>query len=247
MQDAPAIAAAGLGDWTVAWAAAFAAGSIPFGLLMGRLKGIDIREHGSKNIGATNVGRVLGRNWGLTCFALDFLKGALPVMVAASWLIPDWPSGARAMLAEPPPATLDALSRWWPLTAVAAVLGHVLSPWVGFRGGKGVATSFGALCAMWPLLTLPVLAAFTVWVVAVAITRYVSLGSILAAVALPPALVAHLAMHTTLAPFAPVLIGTFGLSVLVVWKHRANISRLLAGTENRIGARTAATPPHSGR
>ena len=248
MQDAPAIAAAaGIGQWAVAWAAAFAAGSIPFGLLMGRLKGIDIREHGSKNIGATNVGRVLGRSWGLTCFALDFAKGAVPVVVAAAWLIPDWPAGARAMLTDAQPETLRALSSWWPLTAVAAVLGHVLSPWVGFRGGKGVATSFGALCAMWPLLTLPVLAAFGVWLVAVAATRYVSLGSILAAAVLPPALVAHLAMNATLAPFAPLLIGTFALSVLVVWKHRANISRLLAGTESRIGSRAAATPPHGGR
>ena len=246
MQDAPAIAA-GLGDWAVAWAAAFAAGSIPFGLLMGRLKGIDIRQHGSRNIGATNVGRVLGRGWGLTCFALDFLKGAVPVMVAATWLIPDWPSGARAMLNDAPPETLRALSSWWPLTAVAAVLGHVLSPWVGFRGGKGVATSFGALCAMWPLLTLPVLAAFAIWLVAVAATRYVSLGSILAAAALPPALIVHLALNTSLAPFAPLLIGTFALSVLVVWKHRANISRLLAGTESRIGARAAPTPPQAGR
>lgn len=247
MQDASAIAAAGMGDWAVAWAAAFAAGSIPFGLLMGRLKGIDIREHGSRNIGATNVGRVLGRNWGLACFALDFLKGAVPVIVAAAWLIPDWPAGARAMLSDAQPATLDALSRWWPLTAVAAVLGHVLSPWVGFRGGKGVATSFGALCAMWPLLTLPVLAAFAVWLAAVAATRYVSLGSILAAAVLPPALIAHLAINATLAPFAPLLLGTFALSVLVVWKHRANIGRLLAGTESRIGARAAATPLDRGR
>lgn len=247
MQGASAIAAAGMGDWAIAWAAAFVSGSIPFGLLMGRLKGIDIREHGSKNIGATNVGRVLGRSWGLTCFALDFLKGAVPVIVAAAWLIPDWPAGARAMLSDAEPATLDALSRWWPLTAVAAVLGHVLSPWVGFRGGKGVATSFGALCAMWPLLTLPVLAAFAVWLAAVAATRYVSLGSILAAAVLPPALIAHLAINATLAPFAPLLLGTFALSVLVVWKHRANISRLLAGTENRIGARATATPPDRGR
>ena len=247
MQDAQAVAAAGIGEWAVAWAAAFAAGSIPFGLLMGRLKGIDIREHGSRNIGATNVGRVLGRNWGLACFALDFLKGALPVIVAAAWLVPGWPAGAGTMLGDPSPATLAALAQWWPLTAVAAVLGHVLSPWVGFRGGKGVATSFGALCAMWPLLTLPVLVAFAVWVVAVATTRYVSLGSILAAAVLPPALIAHLALNATLPPFAPLLVGTFALSVLVVWKHRANISRLLAGTESRIGARAAATPPHSGR
>ena len=247
MQDASAIAATGIGQWAVAWAAAFAAGSIPFGLLMGRLKGIDIRKHGSRNIGATNVGRVLGRKWGLTCFALDFLKGAVPVVVAAAWLIPGWPSGARAMLNDAPAGTLAALSSWWPLTAVAAVLGHVLSPWVGFRGGKGVATSFGALCAMWPLLTLPVLAAFAVWLVTVAVTRYVSLGSILAAAVLPPALIAHLAMNATLAPYAPLLLGTFALSVLVVWKHRANISRLLAGTENRIGARTTATPTHGGR
>jgi glycerol-3-phosphate acyltransferase PlsY len=247
MQDASAIAATGIGQWDVAWAAAFAAGSIPFGLLMGRLKGIDIREHGSRNIGATNVGRVLGRNWGLTCFALDFLKGAVPVVVAAEWLIPEWPSGARAMLNDAPAETLAALSSWWPLTAVAAVLGHVLSPWVGFRGGKGVATSFGALCAMWPLLTLPVLAAFAVWLVAVAVTRYVSLGSILAAAVLPPALIAHLAMNATLAPYAPLLLGTFALSVLVVWKHRANIGRLLAGTESRIGTRAAATPTHGGR
>lgn len=247
MQDATAIAGAGLGNWAVAWAAAFAAGSIPFGLLMGRLKGIDIREHGSRNIGATNVGRVLGRNWGLACFALDFLKGALPVVVAAAWLIPDWPAGPRAMLTDAPPATLEALSRWWPLTAVAAVLGHVLCPWVGFRGGKGVATSFGALCAMWPLMTLPVLAAFAVWLATVAVTRYVSLGSILAAVVLAPALIAHLMMHTTLAPFAPLLLGTFALSVLVVVKHRTNISRLLAGTESRIGSRAAAAQTRSGR
>jgi glycerol-3-phosphate acyltransferase PlsY len=240
MQDATAIAAAAMGDWAVAWAAAFAAGSIPFGLLIGRLKGIDIREHGSRNIGATNVGRVLGRGWGLTCFALDFLKGALPVIVAASWLIPGWPGSAGAMLADASPGAIDSIAKWWPLTAVAAVLGHVLSPWVGFRGGKGVATSFGALCAMWPLMTLPVLVAFAIWLVAVAATRYVSLGSILAAAALPPALIVHLAMNATLAPFAPLLLGTFALSVLVVWKHRNNIGRLLAGTESRIGRRSGA-------
>lgn len=235
------------GQWAVVWGAAFLAGSIPFGLLIGRMRGIDIREHGSRNIGATNVGRVLGRSWGLACFALDFLKGAVPVAVGAAWLFPGWPGDGATLLRDATGPALTALAGWWPLTAVAAVLGHMLSPWVGFRGGKGVATSFGALCAMWPLLTVPVLVAFAAWAVTVAASRYVSLGSILAAALLPPALIVHLlalrggeGAADRLAPMAPLLIGTFALSVIVVWKHRANIGRLLAGTESRIGSRPAA-------
>ena len=239
------------GQWAVVWGAAFLAGSVPFGLLIGRMRGIDIREHGSRNIGATNVGRVLGRRGGLTCFALDFLKGAVPVAAGAAWLFPGWPGDAHALLRESTGPALTALAGWWPLTAVAAVLGHMLSPWVGFRGGKGVATSFGALCAMWPLLTVPVLVAFAAWAVTVAATRYVSLGSVIAAALLPVALIVHLLVlrggaggAAALSPLAPLLAGTFALSVLVVWKHRANIGRLLAGTENRIGgSRAAAAGP----
>ena len=111
--------------WTVMIVIGFVCGSIPFGVLIGRAKGIDIRQHGSKNIGATNVGRVLGRKFGLLCFFLDALKGALPVL------------GVWWFLARQHPEQTNIVGMLMPLVGVASILGHVFSPWVGFRGGKG--------------------------------------------------------------------------------------------------------------
>ncbi|MSQ90836.1 MAG: glycerol-3-phosphate 1-O-acyltransferase [Phycisphaerales bacterium] len=206
----------------------FVAGSIPFGLILGRTKGIDIREHGSKNIGATNVGRVLGRKYGVLCFVLDALKGALPVLAVWCFLSGQYPSQT------------SLVGILMPLVGVAAILGHVYSPWVGFRGGKGVATSFGALAAMWPLMTFPALGALILWIIVLKLFRFVSLASICAALSLPLFLVARVAWTTNESSFPipvvlPMLLVTIALAILVVWKHRPNIARLRAGTEPRVG------------
>jgi glycerol-3-phosphate acyltransferase PlsY len=222
--------------------ASFLIGSIPFGLLVGRLRGIDIRQQGSKNIGATNVGRVLGRSWGLLCFALDVLKGFLPTF--AFGLYSGAMDAARAITIEP------HLLAWWLSISCAAVFGHVFNPWLGFKGGKGVATSLGALLAVYPVLSVAMAVCFGVWCLCVALWRYVSLASILAAISLPPLviLVAN-ARKELLFPEAaaspdaiPYLAGsglivavTCILAGIIIWAHRSNIERLASGTESKVG------------
>lgn len=220
----------------------FLVGSIPFGLWVGRFRGIDIRQHGSKNIGATNVGRVLGRKWGLLCFTLDVAKGFLPTMAFGLW------SGAmdaaRATTIEP------QLLAWWLSVSCAAVLGHVFCPWLGFKGGKGVATSLGALLAVYPVLSVAMVVCFGVWCLCVAMWRYVSLASILAAISLPPlVIVVANARKELLFPNLPpspdatpylagsglIVATTCILAGLVIWAHRANIERLASGTESKVG------------
>ena len=151
--------------------AAFLAGSIPFGLLIARAKGVDIRKHGSGNIGATNVGRVLGRRYFFLCFALDLLKGLLPTLAMGAAL---GALGAFTMSMH------DAA--WWLGAAVASILGHVFCPWLGFKGGKGVATGLGALLGVFPLLSVAGGVATVVWILAMLLWRYVSLASIIAAI-----------------------------------------------------------------
>jgi glycerol-3-phosphate acyltransferase PlsY len=228
--------------WPLLIAAAFLAGSIPFGLIIGRARGIDIRQHGSKNIGATNVGRVLGKKAGFLCFGLDVAKGLIPAVVAgaASGLL--HPSLVDRPI-EPPHAWL------WLAILVAAVLGHMFSPWVGFKGGKGVATGLGAALGICPYLTIPGLAAFAAWLIAVKLSRYVSLASIVAAIAFPLLVYAWAALSTALSPEAahPATLYPFYavaalLGILVVIRHRGNIRRLLAGTENAIGTRKPGIP-----
>lgn len=219
--------------WTTMIVLGFAAGSIPFGLILGRAKGIDIREHGSKNIGATNVGRVLGRKYGFLCFALDALKGAVPVLAVWFLLVPAHPEQT------------NLVGMLMPLVGIAAILGHVYSPWVGFRGGKGVATSFGALLAMWPLMTFPALGALVVWIIVLKLFRFVSLASMCAALSLPVLLAVRAFVITggNSSPadaVLPLLIAVTALAFLVIWKHRANIARLRAGTEPRVGAKQPA-------
>ena len=209
--------------WVYTLVAGYLLGSIPWAYIIGRFNGIDIRKHGSGNVGATNVLRVLGKKWGYVCFALDFLKGVLPVLAAT-------------LLARDAAGGLDAFA---PVIAVfATVAGHVWPVWLDFKGGKGVATAAGTLV---PLAPLPALAALRVWVVAFKISRYVSLASIIAAAAVP--LAAFGLRFGGINPFPLVLYDSLQtvllgvcivLAVLIIGKHHSNIRRLLNGTENRF-------------
>lgn len=215
--------------WWIAMAGAYLIGSIPFGLLLGLARGVDIRDHGSGNIGATNAMRVLGRKLGTLCFALDVLKGAAPTIgagLALGWL------GDRA--------PTSAESWRWMAVAGAAILGHVFPIWLRFRGGKGVATGFGAMLAIWPAVTIPAVGALAVWVAMVRITRYVGVSSCAAAVSLPALIGALATAGLTvdgLRAAWPFIAATGALAALVLWRHRANLSRTLAGTERRVGGR----------
>lgn len=225
-------------SWIICILAAYLIGSIPFGVLIARSKGIDIRQHGSKNIGATNVGRVLGKKFGMVCFVLDCVKGAAPVFAAGA---------INQTLAK----HADALSpqqMWlWMAVAAAAVLGHMYSIYLGFAGGKGVATGFGAIAGMYSLLTWPALAAIVVWYLVLRTTKYVSLASMFAALSLPASfLLSIIPQHAMDQPFAqtwqhimhahPPLIGTLAIALLVVWKHRTNLARIRRGEEPKIGS-----------
>ncbi|MFT6179891.1 MAG: glycerol-3-phosphate acyltransferase PlsY [Paracoccaceae bacterium] len=199
----------------------FLLGSIPFGLLLGKLKGVDIREHGSGNIGATNVFRTLGKKSGILCLFLDFCKGFIPVMIA-DHLVSAGTLGQSIEVG----------------TALAAILGHNYSPWIGFKGGKGIATSAGALGALMPPIALVVVV--LIFVIVTFTTKYVSVGSIVAAIALPILTLYGSYHHGKIADGTwniPLFIFTLIAGILAVWKHRTNITRLRAGTENKIGQR----------
>lgn len=194
----------------IAATAGYLLGSLPFGYLVARAKGVNIFEVGSKNPGATNVRRVLGKGPGNLVFALDMLKGA----VATGWPL------------LPFVAMLAAEARWEMAVAglIAALLGHSFSCFTRFRGGKGVATSIGGLMILMPLAGL---IAFAVWVVVFYSSGYVSLASIVAAIALVAA--------ALLLKLPALLTGLAGaIAVFVIVRHRANIVRLMNGTENKF-------------
>ena len=198
--------------------AAYLIGSIPFGYLAGRLNGVDLREHGSHNIGATNAVRVLGKKWGIPVFICDFLKGFLPLLFVKEQL------GGTVEL-------FDADQMAWLLGTLAAlILGHTYTCFLGFKGGKGVATTAGCLFA----LSLPIgWAVLGTWLLAMVITRYVSLSSMLAAVAMVTAAVQVFWLEDGDFATADAMVITllFLVCILVVFKHRSNITRLCNGTE----------------
>ena len=187
--------------------AAYLLGAIPNGLLLARLKGVDLQKVGSGNIGATNVFRCVGKGWGVLAFVLDAVKGFVPAFFF--------------------PRLLESAPPWLSLACgVAAVAGHNWPVWLKFKGGKGVSTSAGMLLGIAPAA---VGIGFAVFALAVALTRWVSLGSILAAVAVPAAYLWMNGADNRLLAGALVLMGA-----LVIVKHRANVKRLLNGTEPRI-------------
>lgn len=187
--------------------AAYLLGSVPFSFFVARWFGVkDVRQVGSGNVGATNVMRSAGKGPGLLALVLDASKGA-----AAAWL---------AGLIEPEGSIIP------PLAAAAAVVGHMYPVWLGFRGGKGVATGFGAFVPLAPAATA---GSFVVFAVTTALTRYVSLGSLAGATAL-----ATLAFALG-SPPAVSWAAAF-VAALVIWKHRGNLQRLVKGTESRVGS-----------
>ena len=220
---------------------AFLCGSVPFGLIIAKAKGINIRDHGSGNIGATNVLRVVGKKYGITCLLLDALKGFIPVVIAVNLIQITGKNvglfhidGLDASALLLPAAEQFKGQLVHVLTALAAVLGHNYSPWVGFKGGKGIATSAGVLLALMPA---GVGLLIVVWLVVFLISRYVSLASIIAAAALPLITIYGSWFHGRIADGTwnkPLFSFSLVIAILAVWKHRSNITRLLAGTEHRF-------------
>ncbi len=200
---------------------AYLLGSIPFGLIIAKAHGKNLRNIGSGNIGATNLSRALGKKWAYFCFFLDVAKGLLPTSLAAGYL----PS--------PPPVIELFLAL---AVGCAAVLGHIFPIYVKFRGGKGVATSFGVALGLWPYYTICAAAALSIWVITVLIWRYISLASIVASVAFPLTLVLVIAFtpRWNFADLWPLFIAAIAIPVMVIVRHRENIKRLIAGTESKI-------------
>ena len=196
---------------------AYLSGSIPFALLLGRLLGKDIRKIGSGNPGATNLARAAGRGWGIAAFALDFAKGLVPVF-AARWLeetgharLPGWTGMVETA------------------AGLAAILGHVFPVWLRFRGGKGVATTFGVMAGLSPLSTL---LAGAVWTAVYLASRTVSVASIAAALALPAGV---LLFEGSGERFHLLLAFSAAIALLIIVRHRSNIVRLIRGEELRFG------------
>lgn len=226
---------------------AFIIAATPFGLIIGRMvKGIDIREHGSGNIGTTNVFRVLGKWPGIVCLILDILKGFIPVVLAINLL----QFGDRQPI--PHFAFLDSLRTTLPesrqffvqmvhiLTALFAILGHNYSPWLGFKGGKGIATSLGVLLALMPFAALIL---FLLFLTVFLISRYVSLASIIAAGSLPLLTLWGSWHHGRIQDGTwniPLFVFSLAIGILAIWKHRSNIQRLRDGTENRFSKKKKA-------
>ena len=208
-------------DFLILIIVAYLLGSVPFGVIIARAHGKDLRIIGSGNIGATNLARALGRKWAYFCFCLDVLKGMLPMLVGIK-LISTPPNIAELFL--------------WLAAGIAAVLGHIFPIYIKFKGGKGVATSFGIALGLWPYSTVCAVVSVVIWVIVVLAKRYISLASVVASVAFPVVLILAILLVSTwnLANLWPLLTAAIAIPLMVVIRHRENIKRLLAGTENKV-------------
>ena len=200
----------------IAGFASYLIGSIPAGYIAGRIVGIDIRTVGSGNIGATNVTRVLGKRYGYPVFIVDFLKGFAAV-------------GVSIMIAKRAQPVLIPSELFGVVGAVACVLGHSFPVWLGFKGGKGVAASAGALFGLMPFVAL---IAVVVWLIIFYLTRYVSVASMIAALAVPITILSMMFLGQT--GGTALLYFSICLATVVIARHRSNLSRLVRGTEPRF-------------
>ena len=195
---------------------AYLIGSFPSGYIAGRLRGVDVRKVGSGNVGATNVTRVLGKKFGYPVFVIDFCKGLFPVLLA----------GAIAHRCGLSALATDLCNA---IAGIFSVVGHSYPLWLGFKGGKGVATSLGVIFGISWIAALIMCA---VWMVMFKMTRYVSVASIVAAITLPIAMMTLLFLHNLRSPV--LVYFSLCLAAIVVIRHRSNLSRLLSGTEPRF-------------
>lgn len=193
-------------------------GSIPSGYLAGRLAGVDIRQQGSGNIGATNVTRALGKKYGYPVFLADFSKGLVAVLLG--------PVVARVFALSHAPEVFEIVA------GIFVVVGNAFPLWLRFRGGKGVATSSGLLFGLMPAVAMIVI---VVWVIAFYTTRYISLASVIAALALP--VTVFVITHLTGVDRPLLLYVSITLAAIVILRHRSNLSRLVRGTEQRFQRR----------
>ncbi|MEM8783379.1 MAG: glycerol-3-phosphate acyltransferase [Planctomycetota bacterium] len=225
--------------YVIFWVLAFGCGSVPFAVILGRVKGVDIRKVGSGNPGATNLGREVGRKWGFLCFVLDLVKGLLPVLafkgvgIARAGTGWDWveavADGSWSGGVEHLSTTLAAQ---WVGLGLAAVLGHMFSPWIGFKGGKGAATGLGAALGLFPFVTLPGLVCGAVWVVSSKLSGYIGVSSCLASSLLPIlTLVNGNRLGLASGPLMVFVGLTALLAALVIVRHRGNLQRTFKGTE----------------
>ncbi len=196
--------------WLIWIMGAYLIGGIPFGFLIGKMRGVDVRTVGSKNIGATNVFRTVGKKWGLIAFACDVLKGFAPTLLASSLI--------------PHPSSLPLC------VGVACVVGHMLTPYMKFKGGKGVATAFGMMLGLIPAL---VGTAFLVFAIVFACSHFISLGSCVSSAFLAVAIWFPI-LGTRGADDLPQCILVTLIALFIIWKHRSNIGRLIHGNENKI-------------
>lgn len=195
---------------------AYLFGSFPAGYFAGRLSGVDIRSQGSGNIGATNVLRVVGKRWGYAVFAVDAFKGFAAVRLAF-------------FLAQRIPSAQLYADYFAILAAILCIVGHTFPVWLRFKGGKGVATSAGAVFGLMPLAAVTI---FLIWVIVFETTRYVSVASMVAAVSLPAVVV--VLWRWQIVEGAVLIYFSAVIAILVLWRHRSNFSRLLKGTEQRF-------------
>ncbi len=205
---------------------AYLLGSIPFGYLIVRAtQGADVRETGSGGTGATNVSRRAGKSAGVFTLILDALKGAAAIAIAKLVL------GLPLIPGSDSPAANADVNWWVTAAAIAVIVGHIFPAWLRFRGGKGVATGVGVFLMLAPMA---VGMAGLVFLAVVALTRYVSLGSILAAVAIPVFLLLQNAFVQEVDPLSPLMLAAIASAALIVFAHRENIRRLLSGTETKF-------------
>lgn len=206
----------------IAVISAYLLGSIPFGFIIAKAHGKDLRSIGSGNIGATNVSRALGRRWAYFCFLLDVLKGLIPMLAV----------GRFVGMPNPTPGLLSL----WLVVGCAAILGHIFPIYLKFKGGKGAATSLGVAVGLWPYYTICATIAFAIWATVALIWRYVSLASIAASIAFPLVLILVIVLKPgwDFISLWPLLIAATAIPLMVIIRHRENIKRLLAGTESKI-------------
>jgi glycerol-3-phosphate acyltransferase PlsY len=200
-------------------------GSVPFAWIIAKTHNIDLRKVGSGNIGATNLSRALGKKWGYFCFGLDVLKGFVPIFIVSRFILG---TGEVSQL-------FGALG-----VGAASIVGHIYPIYLKFKGGKGVATSFGVALGLWPYYTICAIFAVAVWTIVVLVSKYVSLASIFASVTFCAAMFISVLIvpGRDYKKLWPLLVVSVMIAALVIFMHRTNIKRLIAGTENKIGRKS---------